>query len=191
MNGIPYVTEADVDAYGFLYGGEESLSVDLTSHRWSDPYPPVRKALEFSWEAGELGRKPNIFKHNLLRDVVCDELALNALRSIAGRDVHVYARASLDGEELSVVQATTVLDIVDETRSIPSPYSWARVSFPHISREKGERVRRRVFRVANPELSLLVLIGDQVKAEIEAQQVRGWSFERAWVDLDQPEERGA
>src|SRR5689334_16260035 len=114
MNVMAYVLETDVDRYGYLYGGR--LPVDPVEHDWEKPYPSVEERLKFRWDRGELRRKPDVFHHNMLRDVVCNRRAYEVL---AGDDLKVIARGSLDGDELLVVQAVTVLDVLDEERSLP------------------------------------------------------------------------
>jgi hypothetical protein len=180
---MAYVVELDVNAYGFLYGGDEVVSADA-KHDLRRPFPPVSERLKFSWEAGSRPDKPNVFQHNLLRDFVCDATALRVLREIAEPDLHVVASGELDGEELTVVQATSILDVVDEERSIPSEYSWARIQFPHIPKEAEPRVERRIFRVANRDLWSMVFFGDAVKAAVEEAGLRGWTFTGAWVEPD-------
>lgn len=182
MDRFSYVIEPDVDVYGFLHGGDELLPTAPAFHRWHEPYPLIETPLEFTWEHGSSGLRPNVFHHSLLSDFVCDRLALQLLQQLAVRDIRVLGRGFLDGEELSIVQVTAALDVVDESHSIPSPYSWARISFPHIPRETGENVRRRIFRVPNPELSLMVLVGDDIKRDFEGRGLRGWRFEPAQVE---------
>lgn len=181
---MPFEAEPDVNSYGYLVGGDDLLTVDAADHHWAEPYPPIERPVRFRWEPGDLGTRPNLFRHNLLRDVVCDETALRVLREAAEPgDLHVIATGSLDdGTRLTVVQATTVLDVVDEERSIPSQYSWARIQFPHIREDQREATRRRVFRVPYRELTTMVLVGDEVKAAVEKAGLRGWVFTPAQVD---------
>jgi hypothetical protein len=178
---MPYIAELDVDSYGFLHGADDLISVDPARHCWSEPYPPIDETLQLSWDRGSVDIRPNIYRHAILRDFVCDALALQFLQRVAGPDLHIVSRALLGDDALTVVQVVAVLDVVDECHSVASEYSWARISFPHIPDEKDVATRSRIFRVKNPELSLLVLVGDDVKVEFEKAGLRGWSFEKAWV----------
>lgn len=182
MDWVAYVIDSDEDEYGFLWGGDELLPAAPAFHRWCEPYPLIERPLEFTWEHGSSGLRPNVFDHNLLRDFVCDRQSLQLLQNLAGSDIRVLGRGFLDGDELSIVQVTTVLDVVDESRSIPSPYSWARIEFPHIPRENGEKIHRRIFRVPSPELFLMVLVGDDIKRAFEESGLRGWRFVPAQVE---------
>jgi hypothetical protein len=179
---MSYVLELDVGACGYLYGGDDLLAVDPVRHSWCVPYPPVGERMQFAWDPGDSGCAPNVFGHNLLRDFVCDDHAFRVLTSVAGGDLHVVGRGELNGANMTALQVTTVLDVVDEGRSIPSEYSWARISFPHIGDECDEVTAGRIFRVANRELSLLTFVGDSVKLAIEAAGIVGWRYEPARVD---------
>jgi hypothetical protein len=179
---VAYVLEAEVGSFGYLSGGDDLLPADPVTHRWDEPYPVVRERLRFSWDPGELGRKPNFYQHNLLRDLVCDRPAYQVLAEVAGEDLRVVARGDLDGEEMVVVQATAVLDVLDEQRSLPSEYSWARFSWPHVRDDALADLDRRVFRLPYRELSLLVLAGAAVAAAIESAGLSGLSFSPARVD---------
>jgi hypothetical protein len=182
MDAVAYVVELAVNPYGYLYGGDEFLPVDTSQHHWDEPYPVVPERLTFAWDPGESGRKPNIFRHNWLRDFVCDPQAYRLLDEIAGEDLRVIAHGDLDGEEMTVVQAITVLDVLDEQRSLPSEYSWARFSYPHVREDGAALVDRRVFRLPYPDFSLLVLAGGAAKAAIESAGLSGMSFTPARVD---------
>jgi hypothetical protein len=138
--------------------------------------------LRFSWDPAPLGRKPNVFRHNLLRDFVCDSRAFRVLNDVAKNDIHVIGWGDLEGDDMVAVQVTSILDVIDEERSILSEYSWARISFPHISNEVDALTNNRIFRLPNRELSLLVLAGESAKSAIENAGITGWRYERAWVD---------
>lgn len=182
MDAVTYVVETAVGKFGYLSGGDKFLPVSTSQHHWEEPYPVVPERLTFVWDPGESGSKPNIFQHDLLRDLVCDRQAYRLLAELAGEDLRVIARGDLDGEEMTVVQAITVLDVLDEQRSLPSEYSWARFSYPHVRDEAVAELDRRVFRLPYPELSLLVLAGGAVKAAIESAGLTGLSFSPARVD---------
>jgi hypothetical protein len=83
---------------------------------------------------------------------------------------------------MTVVQAITVLDVLDEQRSLPGEYNWARFRWPHIREDAAALVDRRVFRLPYPEFSLLALVGGAVKTAIEGAGLSGLSFQPAWVD---------
>jgi hypothetical protein len=182
MDAVTYVVEVDVNPYGSLDGGDEFLPASTVEHHWEEPYPVVPGRLRFAWDTGDLRRKPNFFRHNLLRDLVCDRRAYHILADVAGEDLRIIARGDLDGEEMTVVQAITVLDVLDEQRSLPSEYRWARFRWPHVRDESVAELDRRVFRLPYAELSLLVLVGGAVKAAIESAGLSGLSFTPAHVD---------
>jgi len=182
MDAVAYVVETAVGEFGYLSGGDEFLPVSASQHHWEEPYPVVPERLTFAWDRGESRHKPNIFQHDLLRDMVCDHRAYRILAELAGDDLRVIARGDLDGEEMTVVQAIAVLDVLDEQRSLPSEYSWARFRWPHVRDETVAELDRRVFRLPYPELSLLVLVGGAVKAAIESAGLSGLSFTPARVD---------
>jgi hypothetical protein len=174
--------DCEVNRYGYLHGGDEFLPVSTVEHHWAKPYPVVARRLRFAWDPGELSCRPNIFGHNLLRDLVCNRRAYQVLAAVAGGDLRVIARGDLDGEEMVVVQAIRVLDVLDEQRSLPGEYSWARFRWPHVRDETVAEVDQRIFRLPYPELALHVLAGGAVKAAIERAGLSGLSFTPARVD---------
>jgi hypothetical protein len=182
MDARAYVLETDVDRYGYLHGGDELLPVSTTQHHWQEPYPVVPERLTFTWDPGESGRRPNVLHHNLLRDLVCDRPAYQVLAEVAGHDLRVIARGDLDGAEMTVVQAITVLDVLDEKRSLPGEYSWARFRWPHLREDAAALVDRRVFRLPYADFALLTLAGGAVKAAIESAGLSGLRFSPARVD---------
>lgn len=181
---MPYMLEADVNSFGFLVGGDHHLKVAPAFHRWSDPYPAISEPLQVSWEPGALSTKPNIYVHNLLRDFVVDAAAFRALTRVADDDIRVYGKMILGGEELSVIQAIKILDVVDKEASIPSEYQNMEISFPHIPESSDAATRTRFFRVANRCLSLSVFVGDDVKEAYEEAGLKGWLFHEARVQPD-------
>ncbi len=117
-NQVPCLVDAEVDAYGYLFGGAESAPPGALVQDIGD------QELEVEWEPGSTGRKPNIFAHNFIRDFVFGEVALQALRDLAGSDLKVTGTLRLGDQVLSAVRAEPVLPVGDESRSIPSEYSW-------------------------------------------------------------------
>ncbi|MCX5093848.1 hypothetical protein OOK36_34195 [Streptomyces sp. NBC_00365] len=170
----PSLVEAEVDTFGYLYSDVEDA---ITGS--AEPGRP-----EVYWETGASGQRPNIFRHNLLRDFVCDDTALRILRGISGADLQAVALLRLGELPLTVVRADPVLDVVDEGRSIPSEYSWARIGFPHIRQELWGEVGRRIFHLPYPELSTTVVVGAEVRDAYRSAGLTGWSLEPALVDPD-------
>jgi hypothetical protein len=174
MNHLaPFLVEADVNNFGYLYSDVEIATGGAEAGR-----------SEVHWEAGATGRRPNIFRHNVLRDFVCDETALHVLGGISGADLRVVARLDLGGLPLTAVCADSVLDVVDVSRSIPSDYSWAQVGFPHIRQELWDELGSRIFHLPYPELSTNVLVGARVCDAYRTAELAGWTFEAAHVDPD-------
>lgn len=170
------MTETDVDTYGFLSGGTSGLIKSAELHSWREPFPSVPDPILVSWEPGSLGMRSSILRHNLLRDFVVDNQALQVLLREAGGDIRVYAKMVADGTELSVLQVTSVLDVVDIDRSIPSRYTWADISFPYISKSYDSVIEGRIFKVPNPGVGMSVFVGDSIKRACESNGITGWLF---------------
>jgi hypothetical protein len=184
---MPYMVEIDVDSYGFLVGGDNHLTESPVFHRWLEPYPNIPDLLSVSWEPGILSVKPNIFSHNLLRDFIVDAAALRALDSVAGNGFHVYGKAMLDGNVLSVVQVVETLDVVDESLSLSSEFRSEELSFPHIPEKNDAATMNKIFRVPNRGLSLSVFIGDGVKRAYDEAGLTGWVLHETRVQPDEYE----
>jgi hypothetical protein len=181
---VPYLVEPDVDAYGFLYGGDEFLPTDTATYRWDKPYPMIKRPLAVSRMPGELSAEPKIFHHNLLRDFVVDEGVLGVFTSAVNGDFRIYAKLVLGSVELSVVQATETLDVVDVEKSVPSKYPWAEVSFPHIPERCYSVTDNKIFRVPNRGLGLSFFVGNAVKQAYDDAGLTGWLFHEARVVPD-------
>jgi hypothetical protein len=181
---VPYLIEPEVNAYGFLCGGDEFLSVDVTTYGWDEPYPIIKRPLAVSWTPGELSTEPRIFHHNLLRDFVVDDGALGVLTSAVDGGFRIYAKLVLESVELSVVQVTETLDVVDIEKSIPSEYSWAEFSFPHISESRYSVTDNKIFRVPNRGFGLWFFVGNAVKQAYDDAGLTGWLFHEARVVPD-------
>lgn len=181
---MPYLIEPDVNAYGFLYGGDEFLPTDAATYGWDKPYPVIKRALAVSWTPGDLSAQPKIFHHNLLRDFVVDERVLGVFTSAVDGDFWVYAKLVLGNKELSVVQATETLDVVDVEKSIPSKHPWADISFPHIPESCNSVTDNKIFRVPNRGLGLSFFIGNAVKQAYDEADLTGWLFHEARVTPD-------
>src|SRR5215469_9241860 len=178
---MPYMLELDVDSYGFLVGGDDRLQVNPALHSWLRPYPRIPDPLAVSWEPGTLAVRPNIYKHNLLRDFVVDSAAFDLLARVINDGFQVYGKMMLDGNELSVVQATETLDVVDEGLSLRSEFLRDDIAFPHIPKENNTATMNKIFRVPNRGLPLSVFVGDGVKQAYDKAGLTGWLFHRTEV----------
>jgi hypothetical protein len=164
-----------VDEYGYLVGGEDLFPVDTTDHDWDWPYPPYNGDAKFSWRRGELATHPSFFRHPEIRDWVCDETAISILLDEAPHDIHVIGHGSLDGKKLTVVQATTILDIVDRESSIVDKYpSYEVLRFPVFRRGSKEVIESRVFRV--PGSYIDVFMGKHIQSALEDAGLTGLRF---------------
>ena len=182
---MAYVVETDVERFGYLHGGVESIPPLATvEHPWTTPFPTLVDDVEFTWEPGSSPTRPNVLHHNLLRDFACDLTTYRFLEELLRGQLHVVARGHCADAPLVVLQATDVLDVVDVERSIPYQYASGGVSFPHIPPEREGVVRGRFFRVPNPGLSLTVLVADDVAQEIQRAGITGWRLEPATVSDD-------
>jgi hypothetical protein len=174
---MPYIVTSSIDSYGFLTGGDSDLTARIVSHSWQEPFPVVHDPIPASWEPGSLGVRPNVLRHNLLRDFVVDDPALEFFARQAVDDIRIYAKLSLDGEVLSVLQVTSMLDVVDIDKSIPSEYSWADISYPYISDTYNSVTENRIFKVPNPGVGLSVFVGSGIRRAWESEGLTGWSFD--------------
>jgi hypothetical protein len=181
---MPYLIEPDVNAYGFLHGGDEFLPTDATTYGWDKPYPMIKRPLAVSWAPGELSAAPRIFHHNLLRNFVVDEGVLGVFTSAMDGDFRIYAKLILGSAELSVVQVTETLDVVDVEKSVPPKYPWADVSFPHIPDSCYSVTDNKIFRVPNRGLGLSFFVGNAVKEACDDANLTGWLFHEARVAAD-------
>ena len=172
-----FLLEPDVDGFGYLTGGDKAITTDTALHDWRTPYPVIAETLSFTWAPGDLGRRPEVFAHNLLRDLVLAPAALRVLREVAPDDIRIIAYGVLDGQHLVVVQATSVLDVVDLARSVPGSDPGV-VNFPCIPAEREPELARRLFRVPNKGQTLSVYAGDELKQAWEANDVRGLNYVR-------------
>ncbi len=182
---MPYMLELDVDSYGFLVGGDDRLQVNPAFHSWLLPYPHIPDRLAVSWEPGTLAVRPNIYAHNLLRDFVADSAAFDVLARVIDDGFLVYGKMMLDGNELSVVQATETLDVVDESLSLMSEFRRDDIAFPHIPEENDTATMNKIFRVPNRGLSLSVFVGDGVKQAYDEAGLTGWLFHSTRVLPDE------
>jgi len=97
----------------------------------------------------------------------------------------VYGKMMLDGNELSVVQATETLDVVDESLSLMSEFRRDDIAFPHILEENDTATMNKIFRVPNRGLSLSVFVGDGVKQAYDEAGLTGWLFHSTRVLPDE------
>jgi hypothetical protein len=182
---MPYKVEADVEPYGWLISDDDSLLARAVEHRWAAPFPDIPEPIPVTWEPGELLIKPNIFRHNLLRDFAVDDKALQVITAAVGTGIRVYAKLLLGDSELSVIQATEVLDVVDVGNSIPSEYSWSDFSFPHIPEDYDLLTDKKFFRVPNRGADLSVFLGDAVKRACDQAGLTGWLYYETRVMPDE------
>ena len=66
-------------------------------HRWTEAFPVIAEPLQVTWEPGESLVKPNIFRHNLLRDLAVDGVALRALDAAVDWGLKPYVGLLVDG----------------------------------------------------------------------------------------------
>jgi len=128
--------------------------------------------------------KPNIIRHNLLRDFAVDELALGTLASAVESTITVYARLVVDGVTFFVIQATTVLDVVNVQQSVRSEYAWQEFAFPHIPESCDSVTDRKFFRVPNKGAGLSTFVGNRIKQAYDEAGLTGWLFNEARVPVD-------
>jgi hypothetical protein len=178
---VAYVVDFDVDGYGYATGGEGFFPTPTAFHDWMTPYPTIPEWLELTWTPGDRHVLPDIMWHNQLRDFVCRGRARDVLAQFSGSDLHAVARGRLAGEDVTVVQAVAVLDVVDVEASIPSEFSWGGLTWPHIGPDTESVVARRVFRAPNPGLALTVLLRDEVYQALEEAGIPGLQLVRAEV----------
>lgn len=172
---MAYLVERDVDEYGCVDGDETLFPVGITEHDWTTPYPPVDRIIAFDWEPGEGSTKPDVFWYPQMDDWVCNERAYEVLTATAGGDIHTIARGTVDGDPVFLVQVKSILDVVDRERSIIERYpSYEILRFPAFKREAAEMVSSRVFRV--PGSLTMRFVGEQVKAALEAAEIKGLRF---------------
>ncbi|TVZ01823.1 hypothetical protein EAS64_30730 [Trebonia kvetii] len=177
--------EADVEAYGFLASDDDELLARVMERRWAEAFPVITEPLQVTWEPGESLVKPNIFRHNLLRDLAVDGVALRALDAAVDGGLKPYARLLVDGTEFSVVQATKVLDVVDVGSSIPPDYSWQEFAFPHMPPLHDPMTDRQFFRVPNRGWDLSVFMGNSVKHACDQAGLTGLLYCEAVVPPDE------
>ena len=183
---MPYIVEADLESYGWLASDDESMLPQTVNHLWEVPFPVIPEPLPVTWKPGELLVKPNIFRHGSLRDFAVDEEALQVITATVDGEITVYAKLLLEGVELSVIQATQVLDVVDVENSIPSEYSFSDFSFPHIPEDRDSVTDKKFFRVPNHgAVSLAVFLGNAVKRACDEAGLTGWLYYEARVIPDE------
>jgi hypothetical protein len=181
---MSYQVEADVEPYGWLISDDDSLLPKSINHRWEEPFLLITEPLLATWEPGELLVKPNIFRHDILRDFAVDDKALRVITVAMGKEPWTYAKVLLDDVELSVIQATEVLDVADVENSIPSNSAYSDFSFPHIPEIHDAFTSAKIFRLPNRGFSLSVFVGDAVKRACDEAGLTGWLYYEARVAPD-------
>jgi hypothetical protein len=172
---MAYLVELDVDEFGCLDGDESVFPVTADQHDWSTPYLTVDRVVEFEWERGEGGGRPDVFWYPPVLDWVCNERAYRVLTRVAGSDIHTIAEGVLDGERVFVVQAPNVLDVVDREASIIDIYpTYEALRFPAFRRSAADALASRAFRV--PGGITMVFVGEQVKQALDEAGVKGMNY---------------
>lgn len=172
---MAYLVELDVDEYGTLSGGEGLFPVDVIDHDWNTPYPPFQQVIPFEWDRGDGAGRPNVFWHPEIRDWVCDTSSYELLGRLAPGDVHTIAHGRLGSQELHVVQAVAVLDVVDREASlIDRQATYEILQFPAFFHSVADEISTRVFRV--PGMHTAVFVGEAVKRALESSGTAGIRF---------------
>jgi hypothetical protein len=177
---MAYLVELDVDEFGCLDGDESAFPVTADQHDWNTPYPRVERVVEFEWERGEGAGRPDVFWYPQILDWVCDERVRRVLTRVAGADIHTVAEGVL--EPVFVVQAPTVLDVVDREASVIDTYpKYEALRFPAFRRSAADSLASRVFRV--PGGITMVFVGERVKQALDEAGVQGITYVAVdWVD---------
>jgi hypothetical protein len=182
---MTYLVNLDVDNYGYLTGSDEYVSaLDVATHNWLEPYPQIDHELRFGWVPGEGNVKPDAYRHNLLRDFACSARALKVLNELASGDLRLIASGRLGDDALSVIQAVSVLDVVESDKSLYGNNSWGGMEFPHIPEAADKLITRRIFRVPDVGMSLSVFVGDEVRQTLIDQGIQGFLFIEARVEQE-------
>ncbi|GAA2394363.1 hypothetical protein Cme02nite_08840 [Catellatospora methionotrophica] len=174
---MAYITRLDVDAYGSLDAPDDVWPRDVTQHNWmsGDRYPQIEGTIPFSWEPGDKRQTPDAFWYPQMRDWVLSGSAYQAMTGVASQDLHLIARGALDGNPLYLVQAPTVLDVIDRERSIIDRYpTYEILRFPVLPRSAAPLVAERIFRV--PGSATIIVIGEAVRQAIEDSASTGFNF---------------
>ncbi|MFF0152077.1 hypothetical protein [Micromonospora sp. NPDC005203] len=172
---MAFMTELMVNEYGYLLGGERSFPVDVVEHDWLKPYPQFEATVSFRWEAGDLLRRPNIFRHPEIRDWVCDDAAYSVLSGLAPHDLRVIGRGWLGDTPMHIVQVVSMLDIVDLDSSVIQDYgSYQVVDFPAFRRSADLDIGSRIFRVPGSYTGLF--IGDTIRDSLDGAKISGLGY---------------
>jgi hypothetical protein len=186
-----YFVELDVDEWGFLDGGDDLLTDDIPD--WTVPFPAMDAILDLMWTPGRNRQRPNVYWHPNLEHWVCDERAFEVLTKTVAHDIHVIARASVDGRPAWAVQVVTrMVGIVDESTSL---FERGMMRWPSFRLGAAERMADRLFAV--PELYLDVFMGSAVRAALDTADLMGltyvavdWTSDLEWA-ARAPDARGA
>jgi hypothetical protein len=175
---LTYLLKADVNEFGYLTGGDEAIVTKTAFHDWRSPYPPIEQDLAFTWVRGGQDSSPELFIHNLRRDFVLGPPMLDWLTGLVPNDLHMVAHGQLSSETMTVVQVTSVLDVVDLHRSVRQDPDSDIVDFPCIRPEAEPDIPLRMFRVPNRGQSLSVFVGDALRDLMDANGIRGLNYVR-------------
>ena len=167
-----FLVELDVDSYGDVSVEREDFPAEVVLFDWRTPYPEFSHPIEFSWEPGESGERPNVFWYPMMFAWVCDTGVKDLLFSLAPQDVRLLADGQVDGEPVHLLQVVGVQDVVDRENSIYTDYGT--LGFPSFFRSQGPRLSGRLFRV--PESVVDVFVGGGIKEALEAHGCAGLRF---------------
>jgi hypothetical protein len=183
-----YHVSLDVDAWGDVDGDEGVLPVDTADHDWRRPCPSIDSVLSLRWQSGTERRRPNLYWYPQLYHWVCDARAFDVLNSTVPDDIHVIARADVDGEAAWVIQVVTQLEgIVDPATSLVDQYAGYEImQWPSFRLSAADRMSDRLFCV--PEIYLDVFMGDAVKVAFDTAGLLGltsvtvdWTNDLDWA----------
>lgn len=180
---MAFIVELDGAKHGSLYEGIEGWSdLELATFPWDiRPFPLIAEVLEFQMIPGDAGVRPNVWRHNLLQDFVCDAKAYDFFRERFPRDIHVVAHARCGSRDLTVLQVVSKLDIADRKRSLRRQRQKAVIEFPHVALENEQLAVGRIFRLQQKAPQRMILVGDDVVDAIRQAGLVGFTFDRAWV----------
>jgi hypothetical protein len=172
---MAYLAEPASGDHGRLTGGDADFPRSVTDHDWETPYPPFEAMPGFRWTRGELRRRPSVYRHSGIRDWIVDERAWRVFEDVAPGDLHLIARATVDGEPARIVQAAVILDVVDREHSIIDVYSTYEIlRFPAFLESSRAEVARRVFRV--PGSYVDVFVGEDLRAALDEAGIHGLNY---------------
>jgi hypothetical protein len=179
---LPVAYHVSLDDDGTVEGGEHMLPV-AGVHDWFTPYPAFDTVLPLRWRRGSRRKRPDVYWYPPLRHWVCNKRAYRALKSAVRRDIHVIARAEVDGRPARVVQVVGRIEGVVDTAA--SRFECDIMQWPSFFTSAYERIADRLFGV--PEMYLDVFMGIELKEILDDAGVEGlrytpvdWTNDREW-----------